>query len=164
MVAEIEPIWGPIVPYINWYSVLLVLNAIIGLIAFEWGWRKTRRFRNPIEELNAQFPELCREDARHWKKWKLYPGALTLLVPRLIWILSIALIMVILLNVILIGHKDSTPITGCRRFFLRIVMTLGTNLVSMFGWFTFNSYDNMTREQVNNYEEYLGSVEDQEHA
>lgn len=153
-------VWGPIWPYITWYYVLLVLNAILGLLAFEWGWKKTRRFRNPIEELNAQFPELCREDARHWKKWKLYPGALILLVPRLIFIFSISLLMVILVNVILICHKDSTPITGCRRFFLRIVLYLGTNLVSMFGWFTYNSHNYMTREQVNKYEEYLGSVDE----
>ncbi len=57
-------------PFFTWVNILLVLNAILGLVVFEWAWFKTRRFRKPIAELNAQFPELCRNDAPNWKKWK----------------------------------------------------------------------------------------------
>ena len=39
--------------YFTWTSVLLVLNAICGLIMLEWAWHKTSRYRNPIAELNA---------------------------------------------------------------------------------------------------------------
>jgi len=147
MVTDLEKsTWGPIWPYVTWLNVLLVLNAALGLTAFEWAWRKTRRFRKPIEELDAQFPELARKDAPNWKKWKLYPGAITLLVPRLIWTMLVGVIMVILLNVILICHDSSGPITGCRRFFLRRVMYICTNLISVVGWFTYLGSENMTME------------------
>ena len=32
----------------NWYSwqvILLILNAVFGLIAFEWAWNRTKRHR-----------------------------------------------------------------------------------------------------------------------
>ena len=29
-------------------NVLLLTNAIVGLVCLEWAWKKTRRFRNPI--------------------------------------------------------------------------------------------------------------------
>ena len=44
--------------WLTWTSTMLLLNAVCGLIIFEWGWYKTRRFRHPIAELNAQFPEI----------------------------------------------------------------------------------------------------------
>jgi hypothetical protein len=165
MVTDLEKsTWGPVWPYVTLFNVLLVINAVLGLAAFEWAWRKTRRFRKPIEELDAQFPELARRDAPDWKKWKLYPGAVSLLVPRLFWTIFMGLILVILLNVILICHDSSRPITGIRRFLLRSVMYVCTNLISVVGWFTYLGYDTMTMEQVNHYEEYLGTVKEQERA
>ena len=32
-----------------WTPKLLIANAIIGLILFEWAWYKTYRARNPIK-------------------------------------------------------------------------------------------------------------------
>lgn len=69
--------------------------------------------------------------------------------------------MVILLNVILIGHDSSRPITGCRYAFLKVIMYVGTNLISIFGFFTYLGHGRMTTDQVNNYEEYLGTPEEQ---
>lgn len=51
---------------VTWTHVLLLLNAICGLLIFEWAWYKNRRFRYPIAELNAQFPELMRTDTHMW--------------------------------------------------------------------------------------------------
>jgi len=32
----------------SWQVILLELNAVIGLILFEWAWYKNRRWRKPI--------------------------------------------------------------------------------------------------------------------
>lgn len=162
MASDLEKsTWGPVLSEITWVHLILAVNAIVGLILFEWAWAKTGRFRNPINELNAQFPELARLDAPLWSKWKLYPGAVTLLIPRIFSMLFFGLIMVFCLNVILIGHDSSRPITGCRKALVRGVMFVGTNTVAIFGFFTYLGHGYMTSEHVNNYEEYLGTVEEQ---
>lgn len=161
MASDLEKsTWGPVLSEITWTQVFLVINAILGLILFEWAWKKTGRFRNPINELNAQFPELARLDAPLWQKWKLYPGAVTLLIPRLFLMTFSGIIMVVLLNVILIGHDSSSPITGCRKAFLKVVMYVGTNCVAIFGFFTYLGHGYKTWDQVNHYEEYLGTLEE----
>ena len=33
--------------------IFMIINAVAGLICFEWAWYTTRRLRNPIYELNA---------------------------------------------------------------------------------------------------------------
>ena len=82
---------------------LLVINAVIGLIIFEWAWSKTYRFRNPIKELDDMFPAYKRHDALKWKKWYFYPGALTLLVPRMILLNLLFLTLVMWINLVMIG-------------------------------------------------------------
>ena len=49
--------WG------SWQVILLILNAVLGIIIFEWCWSKTYRFRNPIKELDDMVPEWRRDDA-----------------------------------------------------------------------------------------------------
>ena len=100
---------------LNLTNCLLALNAVLGLAAFEWAWFKTRRFRNPIQALDEQFPELRRFDAPHWAKWRHYPGAVTLMFPRILTSFMVFLTMAIVLNIILIGHNRSKPITGVRK-------------------------------------------------
>ena len=150
--------------YVTWTNVLLILNFCLGLAALEWAWYKTRRFRHPIAELDAQFPELARLDAPKWKKWKLYPGAVTLLIPRAVLAILMALILLIVLNIALIGSDRSRPPNACRRLFIRWTVYIFINAASIFGWFTYLGYGVMTPEQVNYYEEYLGTREEQEHA
>ena len=108
--------FGAYWPLFTWTNILLGANAILGLVAFEWAWYKTRRFRNPILELDTQFPELRRLDAPKWAKWKHYPGAVTLMIPRLLIFFTIIILLGILLNIFLICHDRSRPITGCRKF------------------------------------------------
>ena len=49
--------WG------SWQVILLIINAVLGLIIFEWSWAKCYRFRNPIKELDDLIPEWRRDDA-----------------------------------------------------------------------------------------------------
>lgn len=102
-----------------------------------------------------------RSDAPNWKKWKLYPGALFFLIPRLLFIIVAVLILAIGLRILIICQDMKRPITGCRKFLCHNFTKLMCGLVSAFGFFTYMGYDHLTLEQVNHYEEYLGSVETQ---
>ena len=133
------------------------VNAFIGLLLFEFAWYKTRRFRQPITELNAQFPELCRNDAPNWRKWKLYPGAVSLLVPRILAIFIPLAFMALFVNLFLCCHKPNRPLTGCRKVMVRGTFKFFLRLSGLFGWFTYFQTDYLSEEQVNHYEEYLGT-------
>ena len=141
------------------WMILAIVNAILGLLLFEWAWYKARRTRTPIHELNSQFPELCRPDALNWQKWKFYPGAVTLLLPRYIFIFGTFFMMSIILNVLMICYDRSRPMGGVRLYFAKNVCQGYIHLMAMVGWFTFFSKDYMTLEQVNYYEEYLGPLD-----
>ena len=145
----------------KWPITLLIVNAVLGLIAFEWAWYKTRRFRNPILELDTQFPELRRLDAPNWRKWKLYPGALTILIPRLLSAAFWGLAMVLGLNVLLICHDSSKPLVGCRKIMCRVYIKACVHFISIFSFFTILGHKEMALGDVNYYEEYLGPVQDQ---
>ena len=133
-------------------------NAILGLIAFEWAWFKTRRFRNPIQELSNQFPEIRRYDAVHWAKWKHYPGAITLMIPRILISTFSLILLVLCLNIFLIGHNRNKPIVGCRKFLTSNSLKLITSFLCIVGWFTYPSHEEISLEEVNHYIEYLGPV------
>ena len=65
-----KSVFGEYWPMMTWTNIILIANSVLGLLVFEWAWYRSRRFRNPIQELDAQFPELRRFDAPKWKKWK----------------------------------------------------------------------------------------------
>ena len=48
-----ESEFGAFWEWITIWKVLIILNAIFGLIIFEKAWYTTRRFRKPIQELDA---------------------------------------------------------------------------------------------------------------
>ena len=138
--------FGEYWPLFTWTNILLVLNAVIGLAMFEWAWYNTRRFRNPIQELDTQFPELRRFDAPKWQKWKHYPGAVTLMIPRILLVICFLTLLIISLNIFMIGHDRSRPVTGCRKFFCSGTLKLITGLMCVVCWFTYMGYDRMTME------------------
>ena len=85
------------------WGIVLLFNALLGCCCLEWAWHKTLRFRKPNHELNTQFNLFARFDAPLWKKWQFYPGALTVLLPRLVIGVLIAVISIIFVNLLLIG-------------------------------------------------------------
>lgn len=162
MAKELEKAtFGEYYELVTWTNTLLILNAVLGLALFEWAWYKTRRFRNPIQELDAQFPELRRNDAGNWRKWKHYPMALTLMIPRILFSVLMALLLWFMLSIFLIGHDRSRPITGCRRLLCQGTLRINVQLMSVISWFTYMGYRRLTLEDVNHYEEYLGPLEEQ---
>ena len=89
------------------WGIIIIANALIGLCAFEWAWYKTYRFRKPNRELNDIFHMFARKDAVNWSKWKFYPGALTIMIPRILLGVFIAGIGVMIVAILLIGHKKN---------------------------------------------------------
>ena len=85
------------------FGGLIALNAILGLIAFECAWSKTKFYRNPIQELDEKFPAFRRTDAKKWVKCHFYCGALTLLVPRLLSIVFNVMFLTLAVKILLIG-------------------------------------------------------------
>lgn len=125
--ADLASFW----PEIFWVNFIITLNAILGLALFEWAWSKTVRYRNPIKELDAQFPELARLDAKKWVKWKHYPGAVTLMIPRILFVILMLLLVLIGINILMIGHDRSLPMTGSRKWMCRAVIKFVTTMISV---------------------------------
>ena len=146
----------------SFLKALIAANAVLGIALLEYAWFKTRRYRNPIKELNAQFPELCRNDAPNWQKWKLYPGAMTLLIPRFLLGISIIVLKMILLYAFLIGHDRKKPMRGLRKFLVQWTVTLGVHGLSTFSFFTILTYKRLRAQDVNYYKNYLGSLGEQQ--
>ena len=46
--ALFESYFGSFWLELSMFKLLIILNAVIGWLQFEWAWRKTRRFRKPI--------------------------------------------------------------------------------------------------------------------
>jgi hypothetical protein len=55
----------------------------MGIIAIEYAWIRTKRFREQNEERDANFPAFRRNDAKDWARWKFYPGAILSMPSRL---------------------------------------------------------------------------------
>lgn len=55
-------------------------------------------------ELERLFPAFRRHDALEWRKWKLYPGAMVLLIPRMLLLAVLGLVCFLLLKLFLICH------------------------------------------------------------
>ena len=139
-------------------KLLLCINAALGLYLFEWAYWRMRRFRNPNRDLDAIYPAYCRKDALKWRRWKLWPGAMTLLVPRLIMTTIITVSNVIFVKIILMCHNEEVPILGCRKAVLKFVFWLHSHLVCILCLFHFLKYEYVSEEAVGHYEEYLGSL------
>ena len=67
------------------------------------GLVQNRRWRKPIMDLDILLPAFRRTDADKWHKWMLYPGAMTLLIPRFFLGVINVLILVIFVKISLIG-------------------------------------------------------------
>ena len=143
----------------NWWFILLVLNAIIGLLLLDKAWKNTIRFRcPPSQELEDLFPAFRRKDALIWKKWKLYPGAMFLLVPRFILLILLFVIEVFFIKIFMIWHKDGEALSGCRKCLVNATLQFFTRLQGVFAFGAWHSYKYLREDEVD-YSEYLGTNE-----
>lgn len=128
-----------------------IINALLGLIVFEWAWYTTRRLRNPIHELNAQFPELCRPDAPRWWKWKHYPGAMTMMLPRFVLLLLLGPLLALCIKICMCCHDRNKPMNVVRRWLCRTTFNFFIFIMGMFGWFTYFGHEYKSQESVRFY-------------
>ena len=128
---------------------------------FERAWAKSYRARNPIKELDDMFPAYKRHDAPKWRKWYFYPGALTLLVPRCIFAILILASLVLWVNITMIGQAENAPIASGRRSCLLFFYKLHTYLLCGITFFTRLTWERVSSEEVNSYEDYLGNMHTQ---
>jgi hypothetical protein len=117
---------------IPWWGIVLIINAIVGLISFEWAWMRAYRFRNPNKMLDEVFFMFCRKDAQKWARWKFYPGALTLLIPRFIVGFTCLLVLIFTSFLLNFGYNSEVPIqNGCRKFLIKLSYRLTAIVVCM---------------------------------
>ena len=156
-----DPTDNKVWSWFSWQVILLVLNAVLGLIAFEWAWASTIRNRT-CGELHELMPAFRRKDAHQWRKWRFYPGAMTLLIPRLVLGILEGIVIVIQINLCLICHDRTRPLDdGCRKWCLKWVYHFGARALSFLILFTHQSHTYLSAQDVNHYEEWLGTKEEQ---
>ena len=64
----------------------MIVNAVLGIALLEFCFHKTRKLFDGNEERDKKYPAFRRHDLQYWKRWRLYPLAATLLIPRIIGI------------------------------------------------------------------------------
>lgn len=88
----------------------------------------------------------------------MYPGAMFLLVPRILFGLVSLLLLVIFMNLLMIGHDRTKPLARPRKLLLRVVSYIFLRLIAVGGLFTWHTYRYISPEEVD-YSEYLGTSE-----
>ena len=63
---------------------LLAINAIAGILIIELELKKCKPLMNIDEERDSKIPPFRRLDTHNWKRWRFYPGAMTIMIPRVI--------------------------------------------------------------------------------
>ena len=81
------------ISYFSWQMLLIYVNAVCGIAMLEHKLNQVRRhFDGRYDALNERFPGFKRIDAQKWSRWKLYPGAMTILLPRIIFMVFCVLV------------------------------------------------------------------------
>ena len=89
----------------------------------------------------------------------MYPGAATIQIPRMLFLVVAMVSLMIWINIFMLGSQEGVPLTGCRKRGLAFIYKVHAHLMCTVGWFTIVRWDRISKEQVNNYEEYLGTVD-----
>jgi hypothetical protein len=97
-----------------WVTRILIFDAIVGLIAFEWSWQRMSRYRNLPPEIRKLFPEFRRNDCLKWSRLNFMPGAAFLFFPRLCMMAFCFIMCCSMLWLALLGHDMNKPLTGIR--------------------------------------------------
>ena len=106
-------------------------------------------------------PSFRRKDVHLWRKWRFYLGAMTVCIPRMIGGIITGLIIVIEINLCMIAHDRSKPLSdGCRKWCLKWVYNIGARALGYVIIFAHYSHRDVSLEEVDYYEEWLGTKEE----
>jgi hypothetical protein len=89
----------------------------------EWAFVRTKRFREVDEKRDGRFPWFRRYDAKNWKRWKFYPGAMIMMPTRIILLVIDGLFLMTVLKILTIGHdfKKGPIKNGCRKWIMNFM-------------------------------------------
>jgi lysophosphatidylcholine acyltransferase/lyso-PAF acetyltransferase len=98
---------------ILWVGIYMLLGAI----GFEWAWHTIKPLRELNEQRDSRFKAFRRFDAPNWRRWKFYPGAVTLMPFRIFITIFLIFMCYLTVRIITIGHNFARdePIRGCRQ-------------------------------------------------
>ena len=99
---------------------------------------------------------MWREDALRWNKLWFYPGAVTILIPRFIGACTLCVFMISINSVLIAGAPHDKPFVGVRKTVMRWNYKFFTTVFQYFCNFTHTTFKEVTLEQVNHYEKWLG--------
>ena len=100
--------------------ILIYLNAFTGIFVIERKLYAVRRhFDKKYDSLNDMFPGFRRTDCKKWSRWKFYPGAMTILIPRIVLITFLVLLGWAGLCLLLCCHDMKKPLGTCHRVTVR---------------------------------------------
>jgi len=133
--------------------IYLSVQAVVGIIAIEYAFARTKRFREVDEGRDGQYPHFRRHDAKHWKRWKFYPGAMFLMPTRLLLLTIDGFFLTTFVSIFTIGHnfKKGPMKSGCRKWILYFMYHVCTS------FFLFVTGINTSLKYINvDYSYYLG--------
>ena len=101
--------------------IYVSVQAILGIIFIEYAFYRTKRFRDGNEARDCLYPGYRRYDAYKWTRWQFYPGAIFMMPTRAILLVVDAVLLVIIIKILCIGHNFKTgPMKkGCRKSFIK---------------------------------------------
>ena len=71
--------------------------------------------RDGNEKRDQQYPAFRRQDVHRWRRWKFYPGALTIMPLRLILMVVIGIFAYLSVRIVTVCHNfEKAPLMGCR--------------------------------------------------
>ena len=73
-----------------WILLVLILNALLGGLFFNYIWSITSRYRQPNFKLEQNALSMFRRDASRWSYPKLFFASITFALPRfiLVWVVT----------------------------------------------------------------------------
>ena len=101
-------------------------------------------------------PAYRRYDAERWYKILFYPGAVTIMLPRLLFGIVLGILLCTIVKICLICQPMDKPIRGCRRVIIRWFYKFFTTLFQLFTNFNFVTWKRLQMQDVNHYAEWLG--------
>jgi NADH:ubiquinone oxidoreductase subunit 3 (subunit A) len=76
--------WSKLEPKYRTLIIIFSVQAILGILLFEFAYSRTAPYRNIDEERDCIYPAFRRNDVHNWSRWKFYPGAMLLMPFRII--------------------------------------------------------------------------------
>ena len=136
---------------------LYILQGIVGVLVFEWfGWKKTERIRLGQPEMYAEFPSFRRLDSHMWSRWNFYPGCFLIMIPRVIFLLTVFFGPLAIGIALLYGsHKNfEKPLSGWRATVWKFLVRTISHLICIgFGYMIKHTEHT---EDDTDYSRYLG--------